>query len=129
MATMATGQRIMVVDDEQATLAMTSEYLKKWKYQTDTFSDPIEALMHFEKNSSHYPVVLTDIRMPDMGGLELARKMLRVRPDLKIILMTAFEITANELEKGLPSVKYEQVLQEPFPLKVLHDRVQEVFDN
>jgi CheY-like chemotaxis protein len=129
MGTTATGQRIMVVDDEQATLEMTSEYLKKWKYQTDTFSDPIEALMHFEKNSSHYPVVLTDIRMPDMGGLELARKMLRVKPDVKIILMTAFEITANELEKGLPSVRYEQVLQEPFPLKVLHDRVQEVLDN
>ena len=129
MAATATGQRIMVVDDEEATLAMTSEYLKKWKYQTDTFSDPIEALMHFEKNSSHYPIVLTDIRMPDMGGLELARKMLRVKPDVKIILMTAFEITANELEKGLPSVRYEQVLQEPFPLKVLRDRVQEVFDN
>lgn len=125
----AASQRIMVVDDEQATLAMTSEYLKKWKYQTDTFTDPIEALMHFEKNSAHYPLVLMDIRMPDMGGLELARKMLRVKPDVKIILMTAFEITANELERGLPSIKYEQVLQEPFPLKLLRERVQEVFEN
>jgi CheY-like chemotaxis protein len=105
----AANQKIMVVDDELATLAMTSEYLKKWEYQTDIFTDPIEALMHFEKNSAHYHVVLTDIRMPDMGGLELARKMLRVKPDVKIILMTAFEITANELERGLPSVKYEQV--------------------
>lgn len=126
---MSAVSQIMVVDDEQATLSMTSEYLKKWNYQIDAFTDPIEALMHFEKNSTHYPVVLADIRMPDMGGLELARKMLKIRPDVKIILMTAFEITTNELEKGLASVKYEQVLQEPFPMKMLRDRIKEIFEN
>ena len=109
-------QKIMVVDDEADILTVLEIYLKKWGFQVDSFASPMQALEHFEKNTHLYSVVLTDIRMPGMSGLELAAKMLKIKPDIRIILMTAFDIQQAELAKGLPMVTHQDVIEKPFPL-------------
>lgn len=54
--------------------------------------------------------------MPHMSGLELAQNLLQIRPDMKIVLMTAFEIYPMELKTGLPILKHTDILKKPFRL-------------
>lgn len=114
---MSHGNRtIMVVDDEPDILTVLELFLKKWDYLIDTFSSPMRALEQFERDFSGYAVVLTDVRMPGMSGLELARRMLEIKPDIKIILMTAFDISPAELSAGLPMITHRDLIEKPFYL-------------
>ena len=57
-----------------------------------TFTDPILALEHFQKNKDDYVLVISDFRMPGLNGTELLRKMKDMNKYVRTILMTAFEI-------------------------------------
>lgn len=116
---MSANCRIMVVDDEPDLLRMVEMYLKSWKFDVIAFTSPIKALGYFQDPSS-FSLVLTDIRMP---GLELASHLLRLRLDLKIMLMTAYEINSFDLQNSLPVVRYEDILRKPFRLKEICDAV------
>lgn len=117
---MSGSHRIMIVDDELDLLRMVEMYLKAWNFEVDAFSDPLEALGFFQKNASFFSLILTDIRMPRMTGLELAQHILQIKPDMKIMLMTAFQVDSLELSV-LPIVKYEDILEKPFRLKQICD--------
>ena len=108
--------RILLVEDDMDLLGMVERYLKQWKFLTDPFNDPVEALAHFEKNAGAYSLVITDIKMPRMSGIQMASRMLQVKPDIKIVLMTAFDVIPDELESSLPIVKYKDILRKPFRL-------------
>jgi two-component SAPR family response regulator len=54
--------------------------------------------------------------MPDMTGLELAERVHNIKPDIKVILMTAFDLSPKDLETTLPIVKYSSILFKPFKL-------------
>ncbi|HEX2557382.1 MAG TPA: response regulator [Nitrososphaera sp.] len=113
---MSTNHRIMVVDDEPDLLRMVELYLKAWHFKVDAFTQPAEALEHFKKNPSAYSLVITDIRMPDMTGLELARHVLHIKQDMKIMLMTAFQVDTIELESNMPIIRHQDILKKPFRL-------------
>jgi len=74
---------------------------------------PLDALAAFEKNPSAYSLVITDVRMPKMNGLELARRMLAVRPDMPIMFISAFEIDQREYG-ALPRFQLSDYLKKPF---------------
>ena len=108
----------MIVDDEPDILFILGTALQKWNIPHETFSNPLKALESFETAPQNYSMVLTDIRMPGMNGLELAIKILKIRPNIPLMLMTAFEIPPNEL-----GIRREQVLQELFDMKRMRDSV------
>jgi DNA-binding response OmpR family regulator len=113
---MSHNPKIMVVDDEPDLLKMVTIYLKKWNFDVSAFADPIHALKQFESNPSGYDLVITDIRMPHMTGIELANHLLRIKPDVKVMLMTAFDISDMELQSDLPIIKHSDILKKPFRL-------------
>lgn len=120
---MSHNQKIMIVDDEPDLLRMVELYLKTWKFEVEPFNNPVDALAAFQRNPPAFSLVLTDIRMPGMTGLELAAQMLRIRPDIKIMLMTAYEINPTGLKTALPVLKHEDILKKPFRLKEICDGV------
>jgi two-component system response regulator ChvI len=103
----------MAVDDEPDILRIVEISLAKWGYKVDTFTDPVAAINHFRDNASKYSLILTDIRMPGMSGTELARRVKKIRPEIKVMVMTAFEID-KDLRKALPSIDRHGFLQKPF---------------
>jgi CheY-like chemotaxis protein len=59
---------------------------------------------HFQNNASEYSLILTDLRMPGMSGAELAKRAKKIRPDIKLMIMTAFEVD-RDVRKALPSIE------------------------
>jgi DNA-binding response OmpR family regulator len=108
--------RVMVVDDEFDIAFIVRKYLEKWGFTVDTFTNPLYAFQQFKKTPGQYDVVLLDIRMPEMSGIELAERMLKIRPDAEIVMMTAFEITAEDLNFRLPRLQNDDILKKPFQL-------------
>ena len=105
--------RIMAVDDEPDILRIVEVSLAKWDYVVDGFTDPVAALDHFAAHSDDYSLILTDIRMPKMSGAELAKRAKKIRPDVKVMIMTAFEVD-GDLRQQLPTIESGGFLQKPF---------------
>ena len=82
------SHRILLVDDEESLLRVTQVRLRNAGYRVDTAPGGAEALEALEKHS--YDMVITDLMMPGMSGLELAPKIRAANPDTMVIVMTAF---------------------------------------
>lgn len=108
----------MVVDDELDVLDTVRRGLERWGYQVDTFSNPHIALQTFTGTPSRYSLILTDFRMPGMTGIELAKQAQRIRNDVKVLIMTAFELD-QEMLRGVPTIDKSEILKKPFRLDQL----------
>ncbi|MBZ5546105.1 MAG: response regulator, partial [Acidobacteriia bacterium] len=83
---MAKGSRILVVEDETNERLGLAELLRAWGYETETAADGSAAL---EKLPSFCPaVVLSDLRMPRVGGMELLKQLHDSQPDIGFIILT-----------------------------------------
>ena len=82
-------RRVLLVDDEQAFLEAQSEILRRLGYYVAKSRNAISALRLFEENPHQFDLVITDEIMPGMAGSEMCRRMLEVRPDLPVIIVTA----------------------------------------
>ena len=107
---------IMIVDDEHDILQILRAGLARYGHRVMVFSDPQLALKEFEIHHSDYDLVLTDIRMPLMSGIELALHVRRIDPEVRLMIMSAFELSAYELSHDLPYVKTEDLLKKPVSL-------------
>ena len=83
-----TEDKILVVDDEVGMLTLLRNYLTREGYDVTTAPSAEVALPMVEEHD--IAVVLTDLRMPGMGGMELVREIHALRPETQVILMTAF---------------------------------------
>ncbi|MFH2058651.1 MAG: PAS domain S-box protein [Pseudomonadota bacterium] len=83
-------ESIMVVDDEESILFSTRELLEDCGYQVKTFPDGCQAYEEFKKAPYRYDLIVTDMTMPKMTGDDLAIEVLKLRPDLPVILCTGY---------------------------------------
>jgi DNA-binding NtrC family response regulator len=116
-------RRIMVVDDEDDIVELVKKRLGKQGYSVFGFDNPFAALEHFEREGGKYGLVISDIRMPSMNGYELVRKILNIQPEIKVLLMSAFEINPVEFSLVLPSVKIDGFIPKPASLKQITNMV------
>jgi DNA-binding NtrC family response regulator len=118
---------IAIVDDEPDILKLFQDFLSRIEgISIFTFTDPLMALEHVRVNKDEYVLVISDLRMPNLDGLELVKVIKDLNPLVRTILMTAFatkddlfqdyarqEIINNFLQKPvLLADLYEQVIKE-----------------
>ncbi|HVL34958.1 MAG TPA: ATP-binding protein, partial [Burkholderiales bacterium] len=84
------GERILVVDDEDALLAVTCEALKRLGYEPAGAPDGRSALAQFDAASEHFAAVVADEVMPGLTGTELAAALRQRRPDLPVVLVSGY---------------------------------------
>jgi len=84
------GQHILLVDDEPALCRTCQRVLDRFGYRVTTHVRPAEALGLFRANSGDFDLVITDFSMPGMSGLEMAAEMLKIRPNMPILLTSGF---------------------------------------
>jgi CheY-like chemotaxis protein len=97
--------------------------LLKNGFTVEAFTNPEEALQSFKSNAESYCLMLSDMRMPRLSGIQLARKAKEVNPNVKVVLMTAFEIRDNEFNKVFPSTSVDGFVQKPIGIKDLTDKI------
>jgi PAS domain S-box-containing protein len=87
------GERILLIDDEEVIARSISQLLDRLGYVVTTHLDPVAALHGFCEQPTSFDLVLTDLTMPTMTGVDLARRMLEVDPSKPIIVMSGFSGT------------------------------------
>ncbi|OMO86001.1 hypothetical protein CCACVL1_09876 [Corchorus capsularis] len=80
---------ILVVDDDATSLAIVSAMLREWRYEVATAQSPIEALSILRARPGHFDLVVTDLHMPEMNGIELQQQINRESPDIPVIIMSS----------------------------------------
>jgi two-component system, OmpR family, response regulator ChvI len=115
---------ILLVDDDSDILLTYKTFLEVEGYKVDTFSNSQDALKHFSQcDASYYDLVLLDIRMPHLNGLQLFYRLKSIEMDTKIMFVTALD-AADELSSILPGIKFDKhiikkpVGREPFLEKI-----------
>ena len=93
---MNSSYTILVVDDEESVRKLLIAVLKREGYQVESAVDGLEALEKF--NSVKPNLVLMDIRMPNLDGMQAFKEMKKIQPDLAVILMTAFAAVETAVE-------------------------------
>ena len=116
-------ESIMIVDDEIDIATYMKLSLQKCGYNVDSFTDSFLALEHFQLNSEDYTIVLSDIRMPGMNGFEFVQKIREVKPKIKVLLMTAFDINTTVFSEELLATKVNGFIQKPISLKILNSEI------
>ena len=90
------GEYLLVVDDDYDIAAMCKEGFEFLGYRVEAFSSSREALAYYEDHIQEIDLVITDHTMPDMTGIELAKKMLLLRQDLPVILCSGYAASINK---------------------------------
>jgi DNA-binding NtrC family response regulator len=115
--------KLLVVDDDSDIVQVLKVGLLKNRFLVDAFTNPDEALQSFKSDAESYCLLLSDIRMPGLSGIQLARKVKEINPAIKTVLMTAFEIRDSEISKVFPSTQVDGFVQKPIGIKDLTNKI------
>jgi DNA-binding NtrC family response regulator len=90
---------VMLVDDEIDIIGLFTEILTLNGISVRPFTNAEEAFREFEQNHSYYKLVISDVRMSPMSGIEFIKKLREIDANIKVILMTAFEMERSQLRE------------------------------
>ena len=115
---------ILIVDDEKNIRLTLSQALETLGVEIDTASNGEEALAKL--NEKEFGLILLDIRMPGMDGMEVLRRVREIRPDIRIIMITAY----GTIESAVEAMKLGAVdfLQKPFNPEEIRELASRVMD-
>jgi DNA-binding NtrC family response regulator len=111
----------MVVDDEADILHIIQKALEKYGFAVEGYTDSRKALESFTTRPDVYALVISDIRMPGMSGLVLSEKMWSIRPNLKILFMTAY--LPEEINIMHDAIYKRDIIEKPFNIHTICDQV------
>lgn len=106
---------VMLVDDEIDIIGLFTEILTLNGISVRPFTNAEEALREFEHNHSYYKLVISDIRMSPMSGIEFIKKLKEIDANIKVILMTAFEMERSQLKE----IDTDEFFNKPIAMKNL----------
>jgi PAS domain S-box-containing protein len=118
------GQRILFVDDEEVLAKLGQSTLEHLGYRVDCQSNVVDALAAVRGEPQRFALVVTDQTMPRMTGFDFAGELLRLRPDLPIILTTGYS-TSQTVER-VRAIGIRKLLPKPHTLRALGTAVHEV---
>jgi DNA-binding response OmpR family regulator len=115
---------VLIVDDEKNILLTLSQSLEVLQLETDTATNGEEALAKLKEKE--FGLILLDLRMPGMDGMEVLRQVREIRPDIRIIMITAY----GTIELAVEAMKLGAVdfIQKPFSPEEIRELVSRVMD-
>ena len=116
--------KILLAEDDEAMRVYLERALAKAGYQVDSVDRGTAAIPLLEE--SQYDLLLSDIVMPEMDGIELAQKCNEISPNTKVMFITGFAAVTLKASREQPHAK---VLSRPFPLRDLVLEVERVLDD
>jgi DNA-binding NtrC family response regulator len=122
---------VSIVDDDIGTTIFFHEALRQNidGISVFPFNDPIMAFEHFTENKENYVLVISDLRMPNLNGLELLKKVKTLNPKVRTILMSAYNFEEEEsYQKYMNEAVIDSTLEKPVTMNRLSQRVREELD-
>lgn len=120
------NKKILIVDDQKNVAMILATSLSRFKqYEVDTVytgQDTIEKC-----RNQHFDVVVADYQLPDMTGVDIAKALLEISPESKIVLITA--LRANMILDSIEQDNIHHFLEKPFPLQDFLDVIEEVVED
>lgn len=120
------NERILFIDNESVLVELARELLEQLGYTIVGRTDGLSALEDFSDNPHHFDMVITDLTMPHLNGIQLARKFMKIRPDIPIILCTGFSNTTAAREALKAGVK--EVVMKPIVLETIAHAIRSSLD-
>jgi CheY-like chemotaxis protein len=114
------------VDDEKHILKSGQGILEHQGYTVVSTTSPYEALSLFESEPQTFDLVMTDMTMPKLTGLELSKEILKIRPDIPIVLCTGFSLGISE--KRLKEAGIKKLVMKPLIARELADAINMVLN-
>ena len=121
-------KRILIVDDEaDITLSFSLALEDSGLFEVDTYNDPLVALSNYRPNS--YNLLLLDIRMPVMNGLELYCQINKIDNKVKVCFISAFDVDYTALRDQYPSLELDclvpkDIIRKPIEVRKLIERIE-----
>jgi len=120
------NERILLVDDERLLVDMLKKMLTKMGYRVTTKINATEAFETFASHPEKFDLVITDLTMPGMSGVELVQQILTIRPDIPVILCTGFN--RDNISLDIEKLGIKALMRKPFPRLVLARKIREILD-
>jgi DNA-binding response OmpR family regulator len=115
---------VLIVDDEKNIRLTLSQALETLEVETDTAADGEEALAKLKEKE--FSLILLDLKMPGIDGMEVLRQVSKIRPDIRIIILTAYgtvELAVEAMKLGAADF-----IQKPFTPEEIRELVSRVMD-
>ena len=115
----AASRTILVVEDRDDVRALARDILEETGYQVLEAQDPNDALRIAEQHRATIDLLLTDLVMPQMSGIDLAKRLQTLRPDMQVLYMSGF------VSSGVPA---GELVKKPFKADALTQKVRELLE-
>ncbi|MBF0528550.1 MAG: PAS domain S-box protein, partial [Deltaproteobacteria bacterium] len=119
-------ERILFIDDEAVLADMGQRLLERLGYRVITKTSSLEALELFKAKPTDFDLVITDHTMPQMTGMELAKELLTVRPDIPIILCSGFSHQVSE--NNAVEIGIKKFIRKPLLVNTIAQAIREVLE-
>jgi len=119
-------ERILLVDDDPAVAAAVAPALSRLGYRLTTKTDSLDALAAFRADPSRFDLVITDQAMPGINGSAMAEEMLRLRPELPVILCTGFSGKIDE--ETVKNLGIAALVAKPFGMEEIVPVIRKALD-
>ena len=130
---MDTNKKIVsIVDDEIDITELFHDALrtKIVGISVVSFNDALGALDHFTDNKRNYALVISDLRMPGMNGLQLLKNIRKLNPEVRTILISAYEVDNDPVFRGYVKEGYiNSFIQKPISIRDLYQEVSRQIDS
>jgi two-component system cell cycle sensor histidine kinase/response regulator CckA len=120
-------ERILFIDDEPAIVNMGKQILESLGYEVVTRTSSIEALEYFKARPNNFDLVVTDMTMPKMTGDVLASELMKVKPNIPIILCTGFSARIDEKKAMMMGIR--AFVSKPILKRDIAETIRKVLDS
>ncbi len=120
------NENVLFVDDEEALIKIGEQVLQKLGYKVQTSTNPVEALELFRSNQNMFDLVITDMTMPQMSGGKFAIEILKMKPEIPIILCTGYSDTINR--ESAEKIGIRKYIEKPLNKSELSRTIREILD-
>jgi len=116
--------RVLIVDDERMITELIQEVLSSEGFKVKVFNDSRKALKNVRKNKENFDLIITDLTMPQMTGLEFSREVKKINPNIPIILLTGYNKELDE--KSRAEFNIRKILMKPINIETLLAEIKEI---
>jgi DNA-binding response OmpR family regulator len=117
-------RRVLLVDDEAPLLHLLEDFLTRSGYEVEAYEEPLRALERFGAHPAWFPLVIADVTMPDLSGLDLVRRLAELSSEVQMLLLSGLPLSTEPLPEQLR--QRVSFLQKPFVPRMLLESVREL---